>query len=97
MAFNLLVELPVDFTEWEELNSVTNQYTQCGIECFPISNENNFLGIAFIGRAVNNERVNALKGLLTYLLEKEYPVFELYSSSQFLPHNIDILLRKFFE
>jgi hypothetical protein len=100
MAFNLLVELPLDFSDWEILNLKLGEYSNFGIECFPISNNEvfsgNYLGIAVIGGEMTADRINAFKEVILYLLECRYQVFELYSSSQFLIDNVEPLIKKFF-
>jgi len=100
MASNLLVELPLNFSDWENLNLKLVKYSNFGIECFPMSSNEvfsrNYLGISVIGGKMAEDRINAFKEVILYLLECRYQVFELYSSSQFLTGNVDLLIKKFF-
>jgi len=99
MAFNLLIELPADTLDWEELNRKTALYSELGIECFPIADTRiftkNYVGLSVLNYEMTPERINAFKEIMHYLLERGSEVFELYASSRVSSDNLDALIKKF--
>jgi hypothetical protein len=99
MAFNLLVELSLDTPDWTGLNKKLVEYSDMGIEFFPIPgidvSSRNYLGMSVIGGEMTDERIIAFREVIFYLLEFGFPIFELYSSSQVSKENIDLLIRNF--
>lgn len=100
MAFSLLVDLETQKVDWVKLNRELKSKSNDGIEIFPIPHSldipKDYLGISIINSDFSDEKIKAIKTVITYLLREGYKVFELYSANEFSEENIHLLSRKFF-